>query len=65
MPNLKDYFSPTPKKFRVIGDTMMLLSAGITGSAMYFNIYLLQFAVFIGIAGKIITNFATEKENEK
>ena len=58
------YFSPTPLQFRLIGDCMMVISAGITGASMFFENKTLQLAVFIGIAGKIITNFSTYK-NEK
>jgi hypothetical protein len=62
MIKFKHYFTPTPKKFRVIGDIFLVFSAGVTGSGMYFNNHFLQFAVFIGIIGKIITNFTTENE---
>lgn len=61
MIKIKYYFKPTPKKFRVIGDVLMVFSAGVTGSGMYFENHFLQFAVFIGIAGKIITNFTTNE----
>jgi len=57
----KNYFTPTPKKYRVIGDCLMVFSAAITGSSMYFNIHFLQFSVFVGILGKILTNFATNE----
>ena len=60
MIKIKHYFTPTPKKFRIIGDILLVFSAGVTGSGMYFNNYFLQFAVFIGIIGKIITNFTTD-----
>lgn len=60
MIKIKHYFTPTPKKFRIIGDILLVFSAGITGSGMYFNNHFLQFAVFIGIIGKIITNFTTD-----
>lgn len=60
MIKFKHYFTPTPKKFRIIGDILLVFSAGITGSGMYFNNNFLQFAVFIGIVGKIITNFTTD-----
>ena len=58
-----NYFKPTPKKFRILGDMMLIVSAGITGSAMFFTAPVLQCAVFVGIAGKIITNFTTNDEN--
>lgn len=58
------YFLPTPIQFRLIGDSMMIMGAGITGASMFFENKTLQFAVFIGIAGKIITNFSTYN-NEK
>jgi hypothetical protein len=60
MIKIKHYFTPTPKKFRIIGDILLVFSAGVTGSGMYFNNHFLQFAVFIGIVGKIITNFTTD-----
>ena len=58
-----NYFKPTPKKFRILGDMMLIVSAGITGSAMFFTAPVLQCAVFVGIAGKILTNF-TINDNE-
>jgi len=38
---------------------MMIIGAGITAGSMYFENKTMQVAVFIGIAGKIITNFST------
>jgi hypothetical protein len=58
------YFLPTPIQFRLIGDCMMVIGAGITGASMYFENKTLQVAVFIGIAGKLITNLNTYN-NEK
>jgi len=43
---------------------MMVIGAGITASSMYFENKTMQVVVFIGIAGKIITNFSTYN-NEK
>lgn len=58
------YFLPTPIQYRIIGDTLVIIGAGITGAGMYFENKTLQAAVFIGIIGKIMTNFSTYT-NEK
>lgn len=57
------YWKPTPKKWRIIGDTILFAGTTITGYSIYtenhtFTLISLVLTVF----GKAITNFATEKD---
>jgi hypothetical protein len=57
---LKNYFAPTPKRFRVIGDSIAAASLFIAG----LNIDHPKLMLIIGIAGavgKFITNFFAEE----
>lgn len=57
---LKNYFSPTPKRFRVIGDSIAAASLFIAG----LNIDHPKLMLIIGVAGavgKFITNFFAEE----
>lgn len=62
------YFKPTPKKFRILGDSLLIISVGLGASIV--NIHsisedakgLIIFSVdLLGILGKLITNFAIEE----
>jgi len=55
------YFSPTPLEFRVIGDTLLIISAGIVPFETYFNNDTFKIVIIAGVIGKILTNFATYK----
>lgn len=61
MLKIKNYFTPTPKKFRVIGDLLLVFSAAIAAQANYFSVSFIQVAIFTGIVGKFITNFTTNE----
>jgi hypothetical protein len=57
---LKNYFAPTPKRFRVIGDSIAAASLFIAG----LNIDHPKLMLIIGVAGavgKFITNFFAEE----
>lgn len=58
----ENYHKPTPKKWRKIGDTLMLLSNSIAGVAalMALNPWIVVGGITLGTIGKIITNFTTE-----
>jgi hypothetical protein len=67
---MSNYYSPTPKKWRKIGDAILIgcasLSAMIMGSPLTdegkaWATFVLNVA---GVAGKIITNCFKEDENE-
>tara|TARA_R110002126_G_scaffold46605_1_gene131099 strand:+ start:158 stop:358 length:201 start_codon:yes stop_codon:yes gene_type:complete len=57
---LKGYFEPTPKRFRVLGDSIAGASLFVAG----LNLDHPQVMLAIGIAGgvgKLITNFFTDE----
>jgi hypothetical protein len=58
---LKGYFEPTPKRFRVLGDSIAAASLFVAG----LNLDHPQVMLAIGIAGgigKFITNFFTDED---
>ena len=59
----KNYYHPTPKKWRKLGDTLLAVSTAITGFAMYENVkWVALTALITGVVGKFLTNFFTEEE---
>jgi len=77
MKTLKNYYKPTPKKWRKLGDAL-LACAGIVGGGgilaydqlkdLYTPKELKIFigaALVVGIAGKFLTNFFTDDIKEK
>ena len=60
-PSLKDYFSPTPKRFRILGDSLASASVFVSSYAVLNDMKVFAVAVlFTGWAGKFLTNFFTE-----
>lgn len=66
---IANYYNPTPRKFRKIGDAILLgstsLSAMMMGAPLSENtktwtIFLLN---VLGVLGKVLTNFAKEEES--
>lgn len=55
------YFLPTPIEFRLIGDTLLIISAGIVPFETYFAPGTFKIVIIAGVIGKILTNFATYK----
>lgn len=63
MKNLKElYSSPTPKKWRKIGDALLAVSTTITTYAIAdeWNKYATLSALIMGVIGKFLTNFFSE-----
>ena len=64
---MKKYFSPTPKKWRAIGDSIMIFSLGVSGYVMGLPIsdnaktWTMFCINFLGVIGKILSNFAGPK----
>lgn len=55
------YKSPTPAKWRKIGDTLLLVGASLTEYLIaHDSIAMAQVALLCTVLGKVITNFATE-----
>lgn len=60
---IKNYFKPTPKRLRVLGDTLLGVSTFITGLSISENIKWLAYgSLIIGVCGKFLTNFFTDAE---
>jgi hypothetical protein len=59
---LKNYYKPTPIKWRRLGDALLAVSTTITSFALYEDIqWVALTALIIGVIGKFLTNFFTEK----
>jgi hypothetical protein len=57
----QDYYSPTPKKWRKLGDALLGVSTTITGFAIYENEkWIALTALALGVIGKFLTNFFGE-----
>jgi hypothetical protein len=61
---LKNYFAPTPKRFRVIGDSIAAASLFIAGLNLNHPKLMLIIGICGGI-GKFITNFFTDEDAPK
>lgn len=57
---LKSYFAPTPKLFRMIGDTLLSTGSIVTGyQIVYDQKTLALISLTLTILGKFITNLAS------
>jgi len=57
----KEYYSPTPAKWRKLGDALLGVSTTITGFAIYEEIkWVALTALAIGVVGKFLSNFFSE-----
>ena len=60
---LKSYFKPTPKRFRVLGDSLASASVFVSSYAILNDHQTFGVIVLVsGWVGKFITNFFTETE---
>lgn len=62
----KNYKKPTPRKWRMIGDMLMIISTSFAGYEFMMN----QkewglFFLVLGTIGKVLTNFSWEDEPDK
>jgi hypothetical protein len=55
-PRLKSYFKPTPKRFRILGDSIAAASLFIAGLNLD-NPQLMLISGIAGAVGKFVTNF--------
>ena len=63
---LKNYYKPTPVKWRKLGDALLAVSVTITGFAMYGNVqWVALTALITGVIGKFLTNFFKEDDTEE
>jgi hypothetical protein len=58
---LKNYFQPTPKRFRVLGDSIAAASLFVAGLNLD-NPKLMLISGVCGAVGKFVTNFFAEDE---
>lgn len=55
------YYSPTPKKWRKLGDALLSVGTTITGVAIYEEMkWIAIAALIITVVGKFLTNFFSE-----
>jgi uncharacterized PurR-regulated membrane protein YhhQ (DUF165 family) len=74
---MKNYWAPTPKKWRKIGDAILATGTFVTAGALleYDKLKeiftpkevkaIIAVAFVLGVLGKFITNFFTDKKEEK
>jgi hypothetical protein len=61
--SIKNYYQPTPKKLRKIGDALLGSSQFLTGYAVIMDEKWLAFAcIAIGTIGKFMTNIFVEEQ---
>lgn len=62
MKKIKNYYKPTPIKWRKLGDALLGASTTITGFAIYNEVkWIAYVALSIGVIGKFLSNFFTEE----
>lgn len=61
---IKNYYKPTPEKWRKIGDICLLLSVSFSGLSAFdeFKWYAISLAILAGV-GKFLTNFKYKKND--
>lgn len=58
---IKNYWSPTPKKFRQLGDALLASGTAVTGWAILDEHKgIAMAALFMTVVGKFLTNFFKE-----
>lgn len=64
--SLKNYYKPTPKELRKLGDSLLAVSVFIAGSSYALEYHWLSLTAFIlAVAGKFMTNFWSVEEPTK
>ena len=59
---MNNYYEPTPKKWRKLGDSLLAVSTLITASAIsQDNANLAYISLAFGIVGKFLTNFFSDE----
>lgn len=60
---LKNYYKPTPKKWRKIGDALLAVSLVAVPAELAGHAWLSISIFLLGVVGKFLTNFFSEDEN--
>jgi hypothetical protein len=59
---MKNYYQPTPTKWRKLGDALLGVSTTITTFAIYQEMkWIAITALTLGVIGKFLSNFFTEE----
>ena len=59
----QNYYGPTPKRWRKLGDALLGVSTTITGYAIMEDHKWIAFsALILGVIGKFLTNFFSDEE---
>lgn len=59
---MKNYYAPTPKKWRKLGDALLGVSTTITTFAIIEEMkWIAITALVLGVIGKFLSNFFTEE----
>lgn len=59
---MKNYYAPTPKKWRKLGDALLGVSTTITTFAIMEEMkWIAITALVLGVIGKFLSNFFTEE----
>lgn len=59
----KNYWKPTPKFFRKLGDTLLACSTMVAGFTIYAGFeWVAMIAIACGVIGKFLTNFTTDDD---
>lgn len=57
---MKNYWAPTPKFFRALGDTLLAVCSMVASyNILNEDKYIALFCLFSGVVGKFLTNFFT------
>ena len=57
----RNFYKPTPNKWRKLGDTLLGVSTTITGYSLYVDLkWVAAVALALGVVGKFLTDFFTE-----
>jgi hypothetical protein len=60
---LKNYYKPTPAKYRKLGDAILASSTAMTFVGIQTDDKIIMyFFLILGTVGKFLTNFYTERE---
>lgn len=62
MLKLKNYYKPTPKKWRKIGDALLAVSLVAVPAELAGHAWLSISIFLLGVVGKFLTNFFTDED---
>jgi hypothetical protein len=64
--SIKSYFQPTPKRFRILGDSLASASVMVSSYAIVNDMKQVALLVLVsGWVGKFLTNFFTDETNNQ